>query len=70
MRKTDANIILLILSCSEPIFSAADENAMDVPDQRNAVKTALNSPRYGIIQILYYNFFRCKFRKVFSLNLI
>lgn len=45
IRNSEAKIILLIFSWSEPIFSAADENAIEVPDQRMAVNNALSSPR-------------------------
>lgn len=45
IRNNEANIILLIFSWSEPIFSAAEEKAIEVPDQRTAVKRALNSPK-------------------------
>ena len=51
---TDARSILLIFNWREPIFIAADEKAKEVPDQRNAVSNALNSP---IILIYVFQIF-------------
>lgn len=47
-KKIQARTILFTLSWNDPILCAADENANDVPDHRNAVNNALSSPRYGI----------------------
>jgi hypothetical protein len=41
---TEAIIILMMFSCSDPILREASVNAIEVPDQRKAVRSAINSP--------------------------
>ncbi len=41
---TDASIILVTFNCRDPILRDASVNAIDVPDQRKAVRSAISSP--------------------------
>jgi len=41
---TDASIILVMFNCRDPILRDASVNAIDVPDQRKAVRSAISSP--------------------------
>ena len=41
---TDAIIILMMFNCSDHILREASVNAIEVPDHRKAVRSAINSP--------------------------